>query len=143
YEEGDAPERPTAATRHRMLQTHQIADELYQQAINTPAGAVGRSFLTNKGFTKEDAQHFGVGYAPEGWNNLLSHLRQPGCSVEEVTETGVFSEGRRGLYDRFRNRLVGPIRDMTGNTIGIGARQLADDDNSLKSLNTPETSLYK
>ena len=143
YEEGDAPERPTAATRQRMLQAHQIADEFYQQAINTPAGAVGRSFLTNKGFTKEDAQHFGVGYAPEGWNNLLSHLRQRGFSVEELTETGLFSEGRRGLYDRFRNRLMWPIRDMTGNTIGFGARQLADDDNGPKYLNTPETSLYK
>lgn len=143
YEEGDAPERPTAATRQRMLQAHQIADEFYQQAINTPAGAVGRSFLTNKGFTKEDAQHFGVGYAPEGWNNLLSHLQQRGFSVEELTETGLFSEGRRGLYDRFRNRLMWPIRDMTGNTIGFGARQLADDDNGPKYLNTPETSLYK
>ena len=143
YEEGDAPERPTAATRQRMLQAHQIADEFYQQAINTPAGAIGRSFLTNKGFTKEDAQHFGVGYAPEGWNNLLSHLRQRGFSVEELTETGLFSEGRRGLYDRFRNRLMWPIRDMTGNTIGFGARQLADDDNGPKYLNTPETSLYK
>src|SRR5699024_6463217 len=84
-----------------------------------------------------------VGYAPEGWNNLLSHLRQRGFSVEELTETGLFSEGRRGLYDRFRNRLMWPIRDMTGNTIGFGARQLADDDNGPKYLNTPETSLYK
>src|SRR5699024_7962333 len=129
--------------RQRMLQAHQIADEFYQQAINTPAGAVGRSFLTNKGFTKEDAQHFGVGYAPEGWNNLLSHLRQRGFSVEELTETGLFSEGRRGLYNRFRNRLMRPIRDMTGNTVCFGARQLSDDDNGPKYLHTPEKSLYE
>ncbi|WP_022869217.1 DNA primase [Yaniella halotolerans] len=143
YEEGDVPDRPTVATRQRMLQAHQIADEFYQEAINSPAGAEGRNFLTNKGFTKEDAQRFGVGYAPGGWNNLLSHLQERGFSVEELTETGLFSEGRRGLYDRFRNRLMWPIKDMTGNTIGFGARQLDDDDNGPKYLNTPETSLYK
>lgn len=143
YEEGDAPDRTTVATRQRMLQAHQIADEFYQEAINSPAGAEGRNFLANKGFTREDAQRFGVGYAPEGWSNLLSHLQQRGFSIEELTETGLFSEGRRGLYDRFRNRLMWPIKDMTGNTIGFGARQLADDDNGPKYLNTPETSLYK
>ncbi|NLZ97399.1 MAG: DNA primase [Micrococcus sp.] len=143
YEEGEAPDRTTVATRQRMLQAHQIADEFYQEAINSPAGAEGRNFLANKGFTREDAHHFGVGYAPEGWSNLLSHLQQRGFSIEELTETGLFSEGRRGLYDRFRNRLMWPIKDMTGNTIGFGARQLADDDNGPKYLNTPETSLYK
>lgn len=143
YEEGDVPDRPTVATRQRMLQAHQVADEFYQAAINSPAGAEGRKFLANKGFTKEDAEHFGVGYAPEGWSNLLSHLQQRGFSIEELTETGLFSEGRRGLYDRFRNRLMWPIKDMTGNTIGFGARQLAADDNGPKYLNTPETSLYK
>lgn len=143
YEEGEAPDRTTVATRQRMLQAHQIADEFYQEAINSPAGAEGRNFLANKGFTREDAHHFGVGYAPEGWSNLLSHLQQRGFSIEELTETGLFSEGRRGLYDRFRNRLMWPIKDMTGNTIGFGARQLADEDNGPKYLNTPETSLYK
>lgn len=143
YEEGEAPDRPTLATRQRMLQAHQIADEFYQQALHSASGAEGRQFLANKGFAKEDAERFGVGYAPEGWNNLLSHLQQRGFSLEELSETGLFSEGRRGLYDRFRNRLMWPIKDLTGNTIGYGARQLADEDNGPKYLNTPETSLYK
>lgn len=143
YEEGSAPEGPTLATRQRMLQAHQIADEFYQHALQSPAGIEGRTFLEKKGFNKQDAEHFGVGYAPHGWGNLLSHLQQRGFSLEELTETGLFSEGRRGLYDRFRNRLMWPIKDMTGNTIGYGARQLADDDNGPKYLNTPETSLYK
>jgi len=143
YEEGDVPERSTVATRQRLLQAHQIADEFYQHALTTPAAQEGRNFLKNKGFTQQDAEHFGVGYAPDGWNSLLSHLQQRGFSLEELTETGLFSEGRRGLYDRFRNRLMWPIKDMTGNTIGYGARQLNADDKGPKYLNTPETSLYK
>lgn len=143
YEEGDAPDRPTMATRQRMIQAHQVADEFYQQALNSPSGGEARRFLANKGFTRENAEHFGVGYAPEGWNNLLAHLQQRGFALDELSETGLFSEGRRGLYDRFRNRVMWPIKDMTGNTIGFGARQLADDDKGPKYLNTPETSLYK
>ena len=143
YEEGSAPERPTVATRQRMLQAHQIADEFYQHALTTPAAEAARMFLRDKGFTQEDAARFGVGYAPEGWNNLLSYLQQRGFSLEELSESGLFSEGRRGLYDRFRNRVMWPIKDMTGNTIGYGARQLDADDKGPKYLNTPETSLYK
>ncbi|HIW45505.1 MAG TPA: DNA primase [Candidatus Yaniella excrementigallinarum] len=143
FEEGEAPDREATTTRQRLLQAHQIADEYYQQALESPAGMAGREFLQNKGFTKNDAKHFGIGYSPSGWGNLLSHLQQRGFSVEELKETGLFSEGRRGLYDRFRNRLMWPIKDMTGNTIGYGARQLADDDNGPKYLNTPETTLYK
>src|SRR5699024_3964956 len=90
-----------------------------------------------------DAIYFVLGVALDGLINLLSHLQSRVFSIEELTETGLFSEGRRGLYDRFRNRLMWPIKDMTGNTIGFGARQLADDDNGPKYLNTPETSLYK
>src|SRR5699024_12008840 len=75
--------------------------------------------------------------------NVLFDLLLRGFSGRELKETGLFSEGRRGLYDRFRNRLMWPIMDMTGNTIGYGARQLAADDNGPQYLNTPETTLYK
>lgn len=143
YEEGSTPEKPTIATRQRLLQAHQIADEFYQQALLSPAAAHAREFLKTKGFTQQDAERFGVGYAPEGWNGLLSHLQQRGFTIEELTETGMFSEGRRGLYDRFRNRLIWPIKDMTDNTIGYGARQLDEEDKGPKYLNTPETTLYK
>lgn len=143
YEEGAAPEDASVAPRQRLLQAHQIADEFYQAALSTPAAAEARQFLSDKGFTQQDAEHFSVGYAPSGWNNLLSVLQQRGFTLEELSETGLFSEGRRGLYDRFRNRVMWPIRDLTGNTIGYGARQLDKDDKGPKYLNTPETSLYK
>ena len=143
YEEGGAPEQQTVAPRQRLLQAHQIADEFYQQALTSPAASHARAFLHEKGFTQQDAELFGVGYAPDGWNELLSHLQQRGFTLEELTETGLFSEGRRGLYDRFRNRLMWPIKDMTDNTIGYGARQLDENDKGPKYLNTPETPLYK
>lgn len=143
YEEGALPDQPTVATRQRLLQAHQIADEFYQHALTTPAASHARAFLHAKGFTEQDAHMFGVGYAPDGWNELLSHLQQRGFTLEELTETGMFSEGRRGPYDRFRNRLMWPIKDMTDNTIGYGARQLDADDKGPKYLNTPETTLYK
>src|SRR5690606_19162385 len=96
-----------------------------------------------RGFTVEHAAQFTVGYAPQGWDHLLNHLRRKGFREDELKLTGLFSEGQRGLYDRFRGRLIWPIRDMTGATIGFGARKLFEDDPGPKYLNTPETPLYK
>jgi DNA primase len=70
-------------------------------------------------------------------------LRAQGFSDEELSSAGLVSQGQRGVYDRFRGRVVWPIRDVTGQVIGFGARRLYDDDNGPKYLNTPETTLYK
>ncbi|MDQ0691820.1 DNA primase [Arthrobacter sp. W4I7] len=84
-----------------------------------------------------------MGYAPQGWDALLKHLRNRGFTDAELKLTGMFSEGNRGIYDRFRGRLIWPIRDIAGDTIGFGARKLYEDDQGPKYLNTPETTLYK
>src|SRR5699024_3999334 len=115
----------------------------YQRALQTSEAQIGREMLTERGFTREHAEQFGVGYAPQGWNNLLGHLRNEGFRDDELKVTGLFSEGRRGLYDRFRGRLMWPIRDMTGSTVGFGGRRLYDDDQGPKYLNSPETPIYK
>ncbi|MCT4573725.1 DNA primase, partial [Bacillus thuringiensis] len=99
--------------------------------------------LQDRGFTREHAEKFDVGYAPKGWNNLLKHLRTKGFRDDELKLTGMFSEGSRGIYDRFRGRLMWPIRDMTGNTVGFGGRRLYEDDKGPKYLNSPETQVYK
>lgn len=144
YEEGEGPERrQEIGQRQRLLEANKIADEYFQKNLDSPLAATGQQFLTDKGFTPADARHFGVGFAPEGWSNLLNHLRSQGFQDEELRATGLFSEGNRGLYDRFRGRLTWPIRDMTGATIGFGARRLSNEDKGPKYLNTPETSLYK
>src|SRR5699024_431429 len=135
-------DRPDFGTRRRLLDAHAIAEEYYREQLDTPAAEVGRRFLTERGFDQEAAARFGVGFAPEGWDSLSGVLRGRGFTEAELTASGLVSQGRRGIYDRFRCRLVWPIRDITGNTIGFGARRLLEDDQGPKYLNTPETAIY-
>ncbi|MEW1981917.1 DNA primase [Citricoccus sp. NPDC079358] len=144
YEDGGSgPDKEQVGRRQRMLEANKIADEYFRDQLGTPGAATAQQFLAGRGFTAEHAQHFGVGYAPQGWDHLLKHLQRKGFREDELKLTGLFSEGQRGIYDRFRGRLVWPIRDMTGATIGFGARKLFEDDPGPKYLNTPETGLYK
>lgn len=144
YEDGGTgPNWEEVGRRQRLLDAHKIADEFFRAQLLTPGAAEGRNFLFGRGFDREAAEHFGVGYAPQGWDALLKHLRGRNFTDAELKLTGMFSEGNRGIYDRFRGRLIWPIRDIAGDTIGFGARKLYDDDQGPKYLNTPETTLYK
>lgn len=144
YEDGGTgPRREDVGKRQRLLDAHKIAGEFFRAQLLTPAAAAGRQFLDERGFDREAAERFGVGFAPQGWDALLKHLTGKGFTQEELKLTGMFSEGQRGIYDRFRGRLIWPIRDIAGDTVGFGARKLFEDDQGPKYLNTPETSLYK
>ncbi len=143
YEAGGQRTEPSGPQRARLLEAHRLASEFYREALSSPEAKIGRDFLTGRGFGKEAAEEFGVGYAPQGWSALLDHLRARNFAEPELKATGLFSEGQRGLYDRFRGRLVWPIRDVMGEVIGFGARRLLEDDQGPKYLNTPETQLYK
>nr|WP_205679585.1 DNA primase [Paenarthrobacter ureafaciens] len=144
YEDGGTgPSREEVGKRQRLLDAHKIADEFFRAQLLTPGAGEARSFLDGRGFDRAAAEQFGVGYAPQGWDALLKHLRGRGFTDAELKLTGMFSEGNRGIYDRFRGRLIWPIRDIAGDTIGFGARKLYEDDQGPKYLNTPETTLYK
>ncbi|MDY3049965.1 MAG: DNA primase [Rothia sp. (in: high G+C Gram-positive bacteria)] len=143
YEQGSGMSREEVGRRQRLLDAHKIAAEFFQKNLYTPAALEAQKFLGARGFDPAATQKFGVGFAPRGWDNLLKYLTSKGFSTEELRETGMFSEGQRGLYDRFRGRIIWPIRNMTGETIGFGARRLFEDDQGPKYLNTPETALYK
>lgn len=144
YEDGGTgPNREEVGRRQRLLDAHKVADEFFQSQLLTPGAAEARTFLHGRGFDRAAAEQFGVGYAPQGWDALLKHLRGKGFTDAELKLTGMFSEGNRGIYDRFRGRLIWPIRDIAGDTIGFGARKLYEDDQGPKYLNTPETTLYK
>ncbi len=144
YEDGGTgPNREEVGRRQRLLDAHKIADEFFRAQLLTPGAAEARTFLHGRGFDRAAAEHFGCGYAPQGWDALLKHLRGRGFTDAELKLTGMFSEGNRGIYDRFRGRLIWPIRDIAGDTIGFGARKLYEDDQGPKYLNTPETALYK
>ncbi|WP_026536172.1 DNA primase [Arthrobacter sp. H14] len=143
YEDGAGPKREDVGKRQRMLDAHKIAAEFFRSQLLSPDAAIGRRFLQERGFDRTAAEHFGIGFAPQGWEGLLKHLRGKGFTDDELSNTGMFSQGSRGIYDRFRGRLIWPIRDISGDTIGFGARRLLDDDKGPKYLNTPETMLYK
>ena len=145
YEEGGARVRTEEpGKRQRLLDAHRVAEEYYQQQLASPEAHKGRTFLAERGFTQAMCAHFGVGYAPASWDSLTRHLRSKGFTDQEIQISGLGSQGNRGVYDRFRGRLVWPIRDITGATVGFGARRLDDSDKeSPKYLNTPETPIYK
>ncbi|WP_394942021.1 DNA primase [Psychromicrobium sp. YIM B11713] len=146
YEDGGSgPRREEIGRRQRLLDAHKIAAEFFREQLLSPGAAAGRQFLSGRGFDRAAAEHFGVGFAPQGWDSLLKHLRGRGFTEEELRLTGMFSTGSSGtrMFDRFRGRLIWPIRDIAGETIGFGARKLFDEDQGPKYLNTPETTLYK
>lgn len=142
YEEGGGP-APDTSGRTRLYQANTAAAEFYRSRLASPEAEIARRFLGERGFDAGAAAHFGIGYAPQGWDSLRDALRAQGFTDEEQSAAGLVSQGQRGVYDRFRGRLVWPIRDLTGQTIGFGARRLFDDDKGPKYLNTPETTIYR
>ncbi|GAA0416166.1 DNA primase [Leifsonia naganoensis] len=143
YEEGGGPAESGGGNRARLLAANSAAEEFFQDRLTAPDAEPGRRFLGERGFDAAAAAHFGVGFAPKSWDELTKHLRGKGFTQDELVAAGLVSQGDRGVYDRFRGRLVWPIRDVTGQTIGFGARRLLDDDKGPKYLNTPETAVYK
>jgi DNA primase len=143
YEQGGSAPRAQQGQRLRLVDAHKAAAEYFAEQLTSAEAVVGRTFLTERGFDAAAAAHFGVGYAPNGWENLVKHLRGRGFTDEELATGGLASRGQRGLIDRFRGRLMWPIRDVTGDVVGFGARKLRSDDDGPKYLNTPESPLYK
>ncbi|MEO7129892.1 MAG: DNA primase [Dermatophilaceae bacterium] len=146
YEDGGSrPREEGLGRRSRLVEAHRVAQEFYTNAlINLPAARAGRDFMRARDFDGTVAKHFGVGFAPRGGEDLVRHLRSKGFTDDEMVIGGLVGRGARGLYDRFRGRLVWPIRDITGDTVGFGARRLFDDDRiEAKYLNTSETPIYK
>jgi DNA primase len=143
-EEGDdQPQRPRGPSRSRLIEAHKVAVEFYAEQLASPDGVAGRRFLHERGFDQDAAAHFGIGFAPRDGEALARHLLARRFTPEEVVAAGLVAQGR-SLYDRFRGRLLWPIREPSGETIGFGARRLFDDDKiEAKYLNTPETTIYK
>ncbi len=141
YEDGGAA--PETTGRSRLYAANAAAAEYFRGQLMSPEADTARRFLGDRGFDAGAAAHFGVGYAPKGWSSLMDHLLGEKFSRDELVQAGLVSQGQRGVYDRFRGRVVWPIRDVTGQVIGFGARKLYDDDQGPKYLNTPETPIYK
>jgi DNA primase len=144
YEEaGPAPVRQTGQ-RQRLISAHVEAARFYAEQLGTPGARPAREFLAQRGFDRAAAERYGCGFAPDAWDLLTKHLRQKGFTGQELVTAGLAREARSGsLIDRFRRRLLWPIKEISGDVIGFGARKLFDDDDGPKYLNTPETPIYK
>ena len=143
YDEGGVRPDRDKGQRTRLVEAHKVAADFYRQNLTSAEGSAAREFLLGRGFDEASWAHFGVGYAPKGWDGLTSVLRKAGYNDQELLAAGLVVQGSRGVYDRFRGRVVWPIKELSGDTVGFGARKLYDDDEGPKYLNTPETPIYK
>ncbi|MFM1845015.1 MAG: hypothetical protein RI917_333 [Actinomycetota bacterium] len=138
YEEGERE----SSNRNLLLSINKAASEFFQSQLNSEEGQAARDFLVARGFELESIADFQVGYAPKGWQNLSNRLVELGYKLEDQALAGLLSKGEKGYYDRFRGRVIWPIRDANSQVVGFGARKLYQDDQGPKYLNTPETPVY-
>ncbi|MCX6485642.1 MAG: DNA primase [Rhodoluna sp.] len=141
YEEGGET-NPNHAIRARVLEANSFAAKFFAERLADAEAEPGRQFLQGRGFDQAAATHFGVGWAPKGWSALTDHLKTLGFSEDELVTAALASKKEKGAYDRFRGRLIWPIRDSTNAVIGFGARKISEDDQGPKYLNTSETPVY-
>jgi DNA primase len=145
YEAGSVNSGPSI-NRSRLVAANTAASIFYQEQLQLPAAQHGRDFLTKRGFDRDAAKNFNVGYAPDEWDGLYKELKGKGFTDEELNLAGLVKEGSKGgMIDRYRNRLIWPVKDISGDVVGFGARKLASDevDTGPKYLNSPETPVYK
>ena len=144
YESGGVSTGPSI-NRSRLVAANTAASIFYQEQLQLPAAQHGRDFLTKRGFDRDAAKNFNVGYAPDEWDGLYKNLKGKGFTDEELNLAGLVKEGTKGMIDRYRNRLIWPVKDISGDVVGFGARKLASDevDTGPKYLNSPETPVYK
>lgn len=144
YSGGGTSVQRDRGSRSRLIAANAAAQEFYAAALESEEAAPARQYLTERNFDAAAARQFGCGFAPSGWDSLTKHLIRKGFEFKELEAAGLSREGRRGPMDRFHRRLLWPIRTVSGETIGFGARRIFDDDTmEAKYVNTPETVLYK
>ncbi|MGW4331046.1 DNA primase [Nocardia sp. NPDC004573] len=144
YEGGGTSVQRDRGTRSRLVAANAAAHEFYIAQLREPEAEAARKYLTDRNFDAAAAHAFGCGYAPAGWDTLTKHLLRKGFDFKELEAAGLSRQGQRGPIDRFHRRLLWPIRNLSGDVIGFGARKLFDDDTMPgKYINTPETLLYK
>ncbi len=119
-----------------------LSSDYFFKELRAPSGKPARDYFKARGFTRETADEFMVGLAPDSWDGLMNFLKRKGVSVDTAVKAGVaVKKDRGGAYDRFRGRLIFPIIDTRGRTIGFGGRVLGKGEP--KYLNSPESPVFK
>lgn len=142
--EGDDDPRAQARERKRKEAVNllELAGSFYRERLKMPEAGAARTYLEERGLSREIQQAFGVGYAPDAWDGLKHHLGERGIADSVQVEYGLLvqHEDSGRTYDRFRDRVMFPIRDLRGRTLGFGGRVLGDA--RPKYLNSPETPVF-
>ena len=140
--EQDEQQRASSAERESLLKAHESAAAWFREQLLSPAGARVRAQISNRGITDETSEAIGLGFAPPGRDGLTRALTAQGFSKALLVRAGLaFQRDDGGVVDRFRNRLIIPIRRETGSVIAFGGRAV-DADQQPKYLNSPETPIY-
>ncbi len=134
--------------RKRMLELNREAARWFYNCLNSPQGEKAAAYLEKRGINRKTANRFGLGAAPDGWDNLLLAMREKGFTQDELLSAGLVSvsqrrreSGTRSVYDKFRDRLIFPVIDIRGEVLGFSGRSL-NDEQEPKYLNSPETLVF-
>jgi DNA primase len=140
----EAGSGPSLIERHQRQTLYQLMDGLnafYQQSLTQPAAEPARQYLSRRGLSSEIIERFAIGYAPPGWDNVLKRFGGNSENRKSLIDAGMLVTNDQGRsYDRFRERVMFPIRDKRGRVIGFGGRVLGND--TPKYLNSPETDIF-
>lgn len=139
--------RPTAedAQRKKMFEIHQLASEYYKYILHKhESGKIALEYLKKRGITKEAIDNFGLGYSPSQWRSVSEFLtKKKGYSEEDLVYAGITIRSDNGrYYDRFRGRVMFPLKDHRGQVVGFSGRTISGDTTEAKYINSPETSIY-
>jgi DNA primase len=138
----DPAEAKSRGKRERLVEVTRAAVAFYTERLKTaPDAGAARGYLRSRGYDADVVDTFSLGYSPDGWDNLVNHLRDLGTRDETMIAAGLASRSSRGgLIDRFRGRVMFPIFDVRGDAVGFGARVL--DGDGPKYLNSSESAIY-
>ncbi|MCE0489943.1 DNA primase [Pantoea sp. Mb-10] len=141
YEAGNGPSPMERHQRQSLYQLLEGLDGFYQQSLRNPQARSAQQYLATRGLSQDVIDRFAIGYAPAGWDNVLKRFGQQKEDRESLMEAGMLVTNDSGrTYDRFRDRVMFPIRDKRGRVIGFGGRVLGND--TPKYLNSPETPIF-
>ncbi len=127
--------------KKRVLEINRESARFFHSCLMSEQGRQAYEYLISRGRDRKTIRHFGLGYAPAGWDGLLNHLRAKGFSDNDMLEANVVTKGKYGPHDRFSNRVIFPIIDLRGNVVACGGRAL--DDKGAKYLNSSDTPVFK
>jgi len=129
--------------QERLYRWMELAAQYFESQLRSPAGLEARQYLARRGLGPEACARHRIGYAPDGWQNLIDHLTAQGARQDELVEVdlAVLKDGRERAYDRFRDRVIFPIEDVRGRVVAFGGRAI-DPDVKPKYLNSAETPLF-